>query len=396
MSNSVQTAAMMLFSPAGREDPYPFYATLREAGAVLPTPFGGMMVTRYDAVDRVLRSPAFRTPRGYRDADDPAGPPRFDPNTRLALHRKHWVIFQSGDAHTRLRKLIMKVFTPRAVRALGPRIESLVDELVGAALARGSMEVICELLGIPPADRDRNRALAAAVAITIDPMVSDAQIAKATAAMEEWDAYIRALLAERRRAPGDALLDAMLAVEEDGTSLTEDEVAANATFLFLAGHETTTNLIGNGLYWLLRRPEQLARLRAEPGLVENAIEELLRYESPVQFAPRVALERMDLEGVTLEPERPLMVALGSANRDPRRYERPDELDIARPDPKPLSFGGGPHYCVGAALARIEAKHAFAALAARTCTIDLVSERAAWRPVLMLRGLSELRVTLSVP
>jgi cytochrome P450 len=197
---NVNAAAMMLFSPEGRANPYPIYATLREAGAVITTPFGGWMVTRYDTVDRVLRSTAFRTPRGYRDANDPAGPPRFDPGTALALHRRHWVIFQSGDAHTRLRKLIMKVFTPRAVRALAPRIEALVDELLAPALERGSMEVIgdlayplpatviCELLGIPAADRERNRAWAAVTAQTVDPMCTDAQIKAATEAMAAWDA----------------------------------------------------------------------------------------------------------------------------------------------------------------------------------------------------------------
>lgn len=398
-------AAMMLFSPEGRANPYPFYATLRDAAAVFKTPFGGFMVTRYETVDRILRSSAFRTPRGYREANDPAGPPRFDAASALGLHRRHWLIFQSGEAHTRLRKLIMKVFTPRAVRALAPRIEGLVDELLAPALERGSMEVIsdlayplpatviCELLGIPAADRDRNRAWAAVTAATVDPMCTDAQIKAAEVAMEEWDGYIRELLAERRRHPGDALLDAMLAVEEDGTSLTEDEVAANATFLFLAGHETTTNLIGNGLYALLRAPDQLARLQAEPGLVDNAIEELLRFDSPVQFAPRVALEKMEIEGVTLEQEMPILLALGSANHDPRRYDRPDDLDVARVDPKPISFGGGAHYCVGAALARLEAKHAFAALAARTRSIELATDVVTWRPSLTLRSLTELRVTL---
>jgi len=405
MSDATQTAAMMLFTPDGRANPYPIYATLREAAAVLKTPFGGWMVTRYEVVDRVLRSSAFRTPRGYRDADDPAGPPRFDPKTALSLHRRHWLLFQSGEAHTRLRKLIMKVFTPRAVRALAPRIEALVEELLTPALERGSMEmisdlayplpatVICELLGIPAADRDRNRVWAAVTALTIDPMCTDAQIKAAEVAMQEWDAYIRELLAERRRHPGDALLDAMLAVEEDGTSLTEDEVAANATFLFLAGHETTTNLIGNGLYALLCAPEQLARLRAEPGLVDNAIEELLRFDSPVQFAPRVALETTELESVTLEKEMPIMIALGAANHDPRRYDRPDDLDVARADPRPLSFGGGAHYCVGAALARLEAKHAFAALISRTRSIELATDHVVWRPALTLRSLTELRVSV---
>lgn len=400
-------AAMMLFSPQGRENPYPLYDVLRESGAVVKTPFGAHVVTRYDTVDRVLRSQAFRTPRGFRDANDPAGPPLFDPAGKLSLHRRHWLLFQSADAHTRLRKLIMNVFTPRAIRAITPRIEALVDELLAPILERGSAEiihdlafplpatVICELLGIPPQDRDRNREWTNRIAATIDPMLTTpASIAAAEVAMTEWDAYIRELLAAKRKTPGDSLLDAMLAADVEGARLTEDEIAANAVFLFVAGHETTTNLIGNGLLALLRHPAQLAKLRAEPALLDNAVEELLRFDSPVQFAPRVPLEAIEIEGVTLPPEMPITVMLGCANRDPRRYERPNDLDVARPDPKPLSFGGGPHYCVGAALARAEAKAAFGALLAKTKDIGLATEKPAYRPVLTLRGLTELRVAVA--
>jgi cytochrome P450 len=225
------------------------------------------------------------------------------------LHRRHWLLFQSGAAHARLRKLITKVFTPRAVQALVPRIERLVQELLVQSLERGSIEVIgelayplpatviCELLGVPEADRGQNRAWAAAIAPTLDPIATDEQIAAAEAAMREWDAYTRELMAERRRTPGHALLDDMLAVEEDGTRLTSDEIAANTTFLFLAGHETTTNLIGNGLFALMRHPDQLAILRADPGLVGGAIEELLRFDSPVQFTARVAAETTQVEGI---------------------------------------------------------------------------------------------------
>jgi cytochrome P450 len=405
MTDANQAAAMLFnpFSPEFRADPYPLYAKLRDAGPVIKTPLGTYMVTQYEQVDRVLRSPAFRTPRGYKDADDPTGPPRFDPSGPLARHRRNWILFQSGETHTRLRKLIMKVFTPRAVRALAPRVDALVSELLAPVLARGEMEVIrdlayplpatviCELLGVPAADRDRNRAWSAIIAATVDPLITDAQVKAAEAAMREWDPYIRDLLAARRKAPGDALLDAMLAVEDDGTSLSEDEIAANATFLFLAGHETTTNLIGNGLFALLRNPDQLATLRARPGLLDNAIEELLRFDAPVQFAPRVAIETVELEGVTLEEELPIMLALGAANHDSRRYDHADALDIERPDPKPLSFGGGPHYCVGAALARLETRHAFEQLLARTRTLGLASDKPSWRASLTLRSLSELRV-----
>jgi cytochrome P450 len=407
MSEANQAAAMLFnpFSAEFRADPYPLYIKLREAGPVVKTPMGTMMITRYDVVDRMLRSASFRTPRGYKDANDPSGPPRFDPAGPLTRHRRHWLLFQSGEAHTRVRKLIMKVFTPRAVRALAPRVEALVTDLLAPVLERGSMEliadlayplpatVICELLGVPAADRDRNRQWSAAVATTVDPLVSDAQIKQAEQAMVEWDAYIRELLAERRRKPGDALLDAMLAVEEDGTSLTEDEVAANATFLFLAGHETTTNLVSLGMLALLRAPDQLAQLRANPGLIENAIEELLRFDAPVQFAPRVAIEDTEVEGVVMKRELPVMLALGCANHDPRRFERPDELDVTRADPKPLSFGGGAHYCVGAALARLEAKHAFEQLFARAPALSLVTQQPVFKSSLTLRSFNELHIAL---
>lgn len=399
-------AAMLLFSPQGRENPYPLYSALREAAAVVKTPFGPYLITRYEPVDRVLRSHAFRTPRGFRDANDPAGPPLFDPAGKLTLHRRNWLLFQSGDPHTRLRKLIMHVFTPRAIRAMTPRIDALVEELLAPVLERGSFEVIhdlayplpatviCELLGIPAADRDRNREWTNLLAQTVDPMMQTSEkIAAAEVAMNEWDRYIRDLLAEKRRNPGDALLDAMLAAEVDGARLNEDEIAANAVFLFLAGHETTTNLIGNGLLALLQNPEQLAKLRTEPGLLDNAIEELLRYDSPVQFAPRVPLEPIEIEGVTLPPEMVVTLMLGAANRDPRRYDRPDALDITRPDPRPISFGGGPHYCVGAALARAEGKAAIGALVEKTRELQLATEKPTFRPILTLRGLTELQVNL---
>jgi cytochrome P450 len=396
---------MKLWTPEHRTNPYPIYAQLREAAPVLKSPMGGWIVTRYEHVDRVLRSAAFRTPRGYRDANDPAGPPIFDPAGLVTLHRRNWLLFQSGEAHTRLRKLIMKVFTPRAIRALAPRVEALVGELLDGRTS-GSMEVvgelayplpvtvICELLGIPASDREINRRWAALTATTFEAgRATQEQRDTAEAAMREWDRYIRALLAEKRKNPGTGLLDDMLAVEDEGARLTEDEIAANATFLFLAGHETTTGLIGMGLYWLLKHPDQLAALREDPSVLDNAIEELLRFDSPVQFAPRVAIEPIEIEGVTIEKELPLMIAVACANRDPRRYDRPDELDITRVDPKPLSFGGGPHYCVGAALARLEANAAFGKLVQQTKTIELEREPT-WRPALALRGLQSLHVRLA--
>jgi cytochrome P450 len=399
-------AALALFNPFStefREDPYPFYARAREAGAALPTPFG-TLVTRYEDVDRLLKSPAFRTPRGYRDPDDPAGPSRFRPDGVVTKHRRLWLVFQSGEPHARLRKLITKVFTPRAVHALAPRIDALVDALLAPALERGSLEVIgdlayplpatviCELLGIPESDRDRHRAWSTAIAATLEVMMTDAQVDAAEKALAEWDVYLRAFLAERRARPGDALVDAMLAVEEQGARLTEDEIVAMTTFLFLAGHETTTNLVGNGLLALLRHPDELAKLHAEPKRIENAIEELLRFDSPVQFAGRVSDERVDVCGVTVEPGTNIMLCLGAANHDPRRYHEPDALDVTREDVKPLSFGGGIHFCVGAALARLESRALFSKLLGSARSIETTSPPM-WRASIALRGLEALHVAL---
>jgi hypothetical protein len=391
-------------SPEFRSNPYPFYAGMREAAAATKTPFGATLVTRYEDVDRVLKSAQFRAPKGYRDPDDPAGPARFDPNGAVSRSRRVWLLFQTGEPHARLRRLITKVFTPRAVSTLAPRIEAFVEARVTAALERGSMEVIadlayplpatviCELLGIPESDRDLNRRWSDAVAPTIEPFLcTDEQIGAAERAMAEWDAYIRAFLAERRARPGDALIDAMLAVEDEGARLTEDEVTANAMLLFFAGHETTTSLIGNGLLALLRNRTELESLRAEPGLMEGAVEELLRFDSPVQFAGRVPVEAAEIGGMRVDPGTNVMLALGSANHDPRRYERPDELDVRRRDVKPLSFGGGPHFCAGAALARLETRIALAGLLARAGTIELATENLTYKPSLTLRGLKELPI-----
>ena len=399
-------ALQTLFNPFApeRADPYPLYEVIREHAPVVVTPFGAL-ITRYGTVESVLRSAAFRTPLGFREADDPAGPPSYDPNRKLTLHRRHWVLFQSGEPHARLRRLMTKVFTPRAVRALGARIDQVVQELLAPALARGAMEVvadlayplpatvICEMLGLPEADREQNRAWATAVAATVEPVCSDEQRAAAEQAMDEWDGYVRALMAERRRSPQTALLDAMLTVEDEGRRLTDDEVAANLTFLFIAGHETTTNLISGGLLALLRNPEQLEILRRDPGLLDNGVEELLRYDAPVQLAARVARERTEVEGVGIEPGIIVSVALGMANRDPRRFEQPQALDVLRKDPRPLSFGGGAHYCIGAALARLETAAALRHLLGATASLELADETPRYRPALTLRALEALPIAL---
>lgn len=401
----LSAVAMALFSPQGRRNPYPLYAQLRDAAPVFRSPLGMWLVLRHDLVDEVLRSLAFRAPRGYRDPDDPAGPPRFDPHGRLTLHRRHWLLFESGAVHARLRKLLMSAFTGRAVQQLQARIESLVDECLCEPLRNGTLEVIselayplpatviCELLGMPAEDRDRNRRWAAAVSATVDPTCSDAQIAAAEAAMLEWDDYVRRLIVRRRARPQAGLINALLVAGADGERLSEDEVAATITLLFLAGHETTTGLIGNGLYALLSHPQQLARLRETPALLDNSIEEMLRYDSPVQFAARVAIEDATLDGTVIPAGVPVNLVLGSANRDPRRHHQPDTFDITRSQPRPLSFGAGAHFCLGAALARLEARVALQKLLAASAVLRPPPEMPEHRPLLTLRCFAALNVEL---
>jgi cytochrome P450 len=387
-------------SSSARRDPYPLYAQIRVAGAALRTPFG-TLVTHYAAVDRTLRDTKYRAPRGWRDRDDPSGPPRFDPDGVLTRHRKLWLLFLSGEPHTRLRKLLAKVFTPKAVRLLAPRIEALSDELVAPILARGSAEVmadlatrlpvtvITELLGLPEELAVPSRAWSLALAPTLDVLTTPEEVAAAERAAVEWDTALRPLITRRRRHPEDKLLDAMLGVEDDGDRFSDDEVVANVTLLFAAGHETTTNLIGNGLFALLRQPDQLARWQANPAIGESAVEELLRFDSPVQFAGRVSDVPTEIEGIPVAPGSIVQLALGAANHDEHVFSSPDVLDLGR-QPRPLSFGGGAHYCLGAVLARAEALATLGALVARAEWIELAGDPI-WGQRLNLRGLQRLPI-----
>jgi cytochrome P450 len=248
------------------------------------------------------------------------------------------------------------------------------------------MAVIGELVGVPAEDRAGLQPKVRAAARGIEPVLTEEEIGVALDAMVELGTYFEAFLAERRREPRDDLMSALAEASEDNDQLTDEEILSTAILLFSAGFETTTNLLGNGLLALLTHPEQLADWRAHPEIAPSAIEELLRFDSPVQFNLRAALEPAELAGQPLERGDRIVVLQGAANRDPEEFDRPDELDLRRSPNTPLSFGWGIHHCIGAALARLEGEIAFNALLSRFDSIELLDEEPQWRPGFTLRGL----------
>jgi cytochrome P450 len=316
---------------------------------------------------------------------------------------RHWMLQLDPPDHTRLRGLVVKAFTARRVDEMRPRIQQIVDQAIDRVASQGRMDliadfayrlpvvVICQMLGIPKEEHELFFMGARASGRLLDPVpLSREEIDAASAGNLASAEYFRALFELRRRQPGDDLTTQLVQAEEEGSKLSNEELTANIILLFGAGHETTVNLIGNGLLALHRNPDQLRRLHDDPSLVTNAVEELLRYDSSVQMTGRTTLEDVELGGVPIAKGESVLCLLGAANRDPAAYPEPDRLDVTRPNIRPLSFGGGIHFCLGAQLARIEGEIAISTLLRRLpgLTIDDV-ESPDWRQTFVLRGLNRL-------
>ncbi|HZD66940.1 MAG TPA: cytochrome P450 [Acidimicrobiales bacterium] len=389
----------LLETPEGRRDPYPLYRRLRARAPVHRGQYG-LVLSRYDDCLRVLKDPGLG--KGLRDAR--GGPPPMGGGSPEADGEVASMLDLDPPAHTRQRRLVSRAFTPRRVEALRPAVgrmvEGLVDRLADAGEADVMRElafplpvtVIGELMGVPEADRAGFQPLVRDAAATLEVAVDDETWARARRARATMASYFRDLMAERRARPGDDLLTALVSAPERDDRLGEPEVVATTLLLFGAGFETTTNLIGNGLLALLRHPQEAGRLGADPSreLVASTVEELLRWDSPVQLDGRMALEEVVVAGHHLVPGDVVLTLLGSANRDPARFVDPERLDLCRTDGGPISFGGGIHYCLGAGLARMEGQVVFGTLARRFAAIEL-AEEPEWRSGLTLRGLSSLRV-----
>jgi cytochrome P450 len=389
--------------PAFRQNPYPRYAELREAPERPRTPEGLWVLARYADVLAALRDPKLSSDPRHRP--ETARPQQLRDLPLLADGTIKLMLTADPPDHTRLRRLASKAFTPRAVERLRPRVTELVDGLLDVAGEKGTCDlmaelaeplpvmVICELLGVPAGDWDQFKPWSTAIARVLDPDADQAALERAIPAVVGFVQYFAALIAERRAAPRDDLLSALIAAEAEGDSLSTEELFAMVILLFIAGHETTTNLIGNGTLALARNPDQLAALRADPAMAPTAVEELLRYDSPVQITARTAVAPTSVGDLRLEPGEGVVCGLAAANRDPRYVDDPDTLRLARGAPTHVAFGNGIHYCLGAPLARLEGQVVFARMVQRFPTIELVDPDPPYREHFVLRGLASLPVSL---
>ena len=385
------------FSPELRADPWPYYARLRDAAPVHRRPSGDWFLTRYADCQGVLADPRCSSNPAHEATPSEGSPARREGSNLL--------LFLDPPDHTRLRRLVSKAFTPRRVEALRPRVEELVDQLLDDVAGAGSFDVldalafplpvivICELMGVPAEDRDALKDWSTAASRLLDPDVAGDTMEQGLLAALGLAGYFGELFEERRRAPQDDLVSGLVAAEEEGDRLSAEELQAITVLLFIAGHETTMNLIGNGTYALLRHPDQLALVRDDPEVARTAVEELLRYDGPVHATARVPIEDLDIDGTTVPAGQRMVVALGAANRDPAQFPDPDRLDVTRPDNRHLTFSHGMHFCLGASLARVEGQVAIPRLLQRFPDMQLAAEPA-YREHLVLRGLTELRVTAS--
>lgn len=387
------------------EDPYPQYRKLRSRDPVHRSRLiGGWVLTRYADINEALTDSRFLAD----DSKLPEFEKRRQQMTRVAgipddPPTKSMLRLDPPD-HTRLRSLVNKAFTPRAIEELRPRVVEIVAELLDAVADKGSMDVIqdlayplpviviAEMLGVPTEDRDLLKRWSDEIVLTLGVVPSGDEVRRSYEAGKEMIAYIEKIAEDRQREPRDDLLSALLSAEEEGDRLTIEEVYSTVLLILVAGHETTTNLIGNGLLALLRNPDQLELLRDDPALAPSAVEELLRYDSPVQATSRFVTEEVSLDGHTMKPFQQVALLLGAANRDPDQFTDPDRLDITRDEGSPLSFSHGIHFCLGAPLARIEAQIAIPAMLKRFPGLKLATERVEWGDGIILRGLKALPVT----
>jgi cytochrome P450 len=389
----VSTLLADLTTMVGRDDPYPRFDRMRRLSPVLRADDGALVVTHYADCNAVVRDQRL----GHMPPEMLAflGYPNWQEHTALRMLFTS-MLTANPPAHTRLRRLVSSAFTARRVAALRPAIETIVDDLLDGLAGKADIvdafafplpvNVIGELLGIPAADRAQFKTLVRDWTQVLE-VITPEVLKSADPAADTVSDYLAGLAERRRREPGDDLLSALVAVDE----LTDDEVVTMAALLFAAGFETTTNLLANSVVALLRHPDQLGRLRADPAVAAPAVEELLRYDSPVQIVSRLVNDPVELGGVAIGAGERVVAYLGAGNRDPQRFDDAEALNLDRADNAPLSFGGGIHYCLGAPLARLEAQVALPALARRFPGLALDGDPVR-RNSLSIRGYEAVPVT----
>ncbi len=389
------------FLPEFNANPYPFYRRLREADPVHQSPLGFWVLTRYDDCVLVLRDPRFGRAGFEAVLESVYG------NSVEQGRLPTSMLFRDPPDHTRLRGLVSRAFTPRVVEGLRPRIQQIVDALLDRVRDVGRMEVISdlayplpvtvisEMLGVPEEDRERIKQWSADIARSLDAIglpTDPAIVDRGRTARLAIGDYFRSLLPDRKKHPRGDLLSLLIEAEEQGDKLSEGELLATCVLLYIAGHETTVNLIGNGLLALLRHPAELARLRSDASLTQNAVEELLRYDGPVQRTARITNTDVEISGHKIPKGAMVVPVIGAANRDPAHFPSPDRLDVSRPDNRHIAFGFGIHFCLGAPLARLEGQITLETLLRRLPRLALATETPEWRDSQVLRGLKALPVS----
>ncbi|WP_374404198.1 cytochrome P450 [Frankia sp. Cj3] len=400
----VQHAVIDAFTPGWRHDPYRSYDILRAAGPFVPGPLGPSLVPGYAECDAILQNPA------WSHAEESE---LLHPDSDVELPGSF--LWMEPPDHTRLRGLVSKAFTPRRIEGMRGHAEQVVASLLERALADGEVDLVealayplpltmvCELLGVPASEHAAIRRMSAGIARGLDPdaLMSPDELANRTAAVGEFLDFFGALVADRRARPRQDLISALAQVEaeDEDDRLTAAEMLGTLLVLVVAGHETTVNLISNGILALIRHPDQFELLRQRPGLALPAVDEMLRYDAPAQLTTRTARQEITLSGHTFAPGDSLILMLGSANRDPDAFTDPDRLDLTRYAQRArvnrhLAFGLGLHYCIGASLVRLEVEVALRAIARRVSAITLLADPPPYRPNLVVRGMSELPVRLT--
>ncbi|HEY1354228.1 MAG TPA: cytochrome P450 [Ktedonobacteraceae bacterium] len=400
------TTAISIFSlmdPEVLADPYPFYDELRRSGPVhWDEFFKGWICGTYKEVTAALRDPRLGAHRVTSDEEmADLGLAELAP---LYFPLMNQLLFIDPPKHTRLRNLVARVFTPRRVEKMRAYLQMLVDQMISEIATRGSMEVIrdlayplpvtviAELLGVPVEDRAQLKKWSDDYADMLGSFQYIPDDPEATLrSLNEMTEYFLAIIEQYRKHPKDNLLSDLIAAQEQGSALDNDELIANCILLLAAGHETTTNLIGNAVLTLFKHPDQLQLLRENPGLIASATEEVLRFESPAQYTVRKASEDIELAGTTIKKDQAIILLLGCANRDPKRFDNPEHFDIRRTDNKHIAFGYAAHFCIGAPLARQEGQIAVMTMLERLPNLRLESTEATWRENKNLRGLATLPV-----
>jgi cytochrome P450 len=391
--------------PATRRDPFPLFRALREEDPVhWSAPLGGWVLTRYDDVRAAMFEPHFTADRVrpfFRRLPEAERGKYPD----LERYITGWAVFFDPPGHTRLRRLMNKAFTPRAVAGLRPKIEAIVEDRIDRVAASGAMDVIADfaypipasvimaMLGVPRSDLDAVKGWSDDMALFVgSSRLSADKYERAQSGMREMADYFRAVIAARRLRPEDDLISAMLLPEPGGDVFSEDELIATCSLLLFAGHETTSNLIGNGVWALLTHPAELRRLVDAPHLVETAVEEMLRWDGPSHALARLVATDVDLAGKRLKQGDRVFAMMNAANRDPAAFADPDRFDVARTPNKHLTFAAGIHFCLGAPLARLEGQIAVAALLRRLGDLRLAAQELDWLDSMILRGVKSLKVT----